>query len=91
MKYYFKPSFSRHFKKLSTNKQTEVLTAIEALKTVLPSGLPLGGLGLKQLNKNLWEIRSTLKDRIIFTYAGDTVTFINVGNHDDIRKYLKTL
>lgn len=91
MKYYFKSSFSRQFKKLSLDKQNQVLNAIEALKTVLPTKLPLGSFGLKQLGHGTWEIRSTLKDRIIFSYENDIITFIMVGNHDDVRKFLKNL
>jgi len=91
MKYLFKPSFTRPFKKLERTKQEQVLAAIEALKIVLDAGQKPEGLGLKRLSKNLWEIRSSLKDRILFTFKKDTVTFVLVGSHDDIVKYLKNL
>ena len=91
MNYYFKPSFTRLFKKLDPAKQVRALEAIEALKTVLETRISLGSLGLKRLSKDLWEVRSSLKDRILFTFKRDTVTFVMIGNHDDIAKYLKTI
>lgn len=89
MIFLFKPSFSRLFKKLDLSKQKQALEAIEALKTVLGSNTKLEGLGLKRLSRDLWEIRSSLKDRILFTFKKDIITFILIGNHDDIAKYLK--
>ena len=70
-------------------KQKQALDAIEALKTVLESGLKLEGLGLKRLGSDAWEIRTSLKDRIVFTFKHDYITFILVGDHDDVRNYLK--
>ena len=91
MNYYFKPSFARSFKKMDPLKQRQVFEAIEALKTILEEKQRLEGLGLKQLSKKIWEIRSTLKDRILFTFKKDTITFILVGNHDDVVKFLKSI
>ena len=90
MNFHFKSSFTRLFKKLDTLKQKQALEAIEALKTVLDSGLKLEGLGLKRLGSNdIWEIRTSLKDRIVFSFKQDNITFILVGNHEDVRNYLK--
>jgi mRNA-degrading endonuclease RelE of RelBE toxin-antitoxin system len=89
LNYYFKPSFSRLFKKLDPLKQKPALEAIEALKTLLESNVRLEGLGLKRLGEDLWEIRTSLKDRILFTFKKDTVTFVMIGNHDDVVRYLK--
>jgi len=91
MKYLFKPSFTRLFKKLERVKREQVLAAVEALKIVLEAAQKPEGLGLKRLSKNLWEIRSSLKDRILFAFKKDTITFVLVGSHDDIVKYLKNI
>ena len=89
MNYFFKPHFARLFKKLEPLKQKQIIAAIEALKVALEAGQKPEGLGLKRLNDNLWEMRSSLKDRILFTLDKDIVSFVLVGNHDDILKYLK--
>ena len=89
MNFHFKSSFARLFKKLDALKQKQALEAMEALKTVLESGLKLEGLGLKRLGSDAWEIRTSLKDRIVFTFKHDNITFILVGDHEDVRNYLK--
>jgi len=89
LNYFFKPSFSRCFKKLERVKQKQAIEAIKALKTVLESGIKLEGLGLKRISNELWEIRSSLKDRILFTFKKEVVTFVLIGNHDDVKRYLK--
>jgi hypothetical protein len=86
-----KNSFKRIFKKLPTEKQEKVLDAIQALITFYESGVKAEGLGLKYLLDEVWEIRASLKDGILFSLTGDTVAFLFVGNHDDISKYLKNL
>ncbi|OGC15879.1 hypothetical protein A3J90_04740 [candidate division WOR-1 bacterium RIFOXYC2_FULL_37_10] len=91
MIYFFKPSFKRLFKKLQALKRDQVLEAIEALKIVLESKKSIEGLGLKLLSNNIWEIRSSLKDRIIFTFDDEIITFVLVGNHDEVKRYLKNL
>ena len=47
------------------------------------------GLGLKKLEPPVWEIRSSLHDRILFGWSRDVVTFLVVGNHTDIKRFLK--
>jgi mRNA-degrading endonuclease RelE of RelBE toxin-antitoxin system len=91
LNYFFKHSFSRFFKKLDRPKQIQALAAIEALKTVLESDIKMGGLGFKQLRKNLWEIRISLKDRILFEFEKETIVFIMIGNHDEVKRFLKNL
>jgi len=91
LNFYFKPSFSRLFKKLAHLQQAQVLAAIEALKTVLESNIRIEGLGLKRLGNDFWEIRASLRERILFTFGKETITFVMIGNHDEIRRYLKNI
>jgi len=89
MRYNFKSSFDRSFKKLSLQKQELVLSAINKLKVFYDDRKLFPGLGLKNLRKHFWEIRITLKDRLLFSLQGDTASFILVGSHDDIRRFFK--
>lgn len=50
---------------------------------------PPVGLGLKKLRPPLWEIRSSLQDRILFAWKKDLVTFLVAGDHQDIKRFLK--
>ncbi len=90
MKFYSSPSFKRRFNKLETEKQQSVKEAINKFINLYEIGINPEGLGLKKLRNNLWEIRSSLKDRLLFRINDDIAEFLIVGNHDDIRRYLKS-
>ena len=84
-----KSSFTRSFKKLSIDKQEQVISAIESLSHCFNSNIKPIGLGLKRLRGDVWEIRSSIKDRILFSISGGTAKLLLVGNHDEIQRYLK--
>lgn len=90
MRFEYKRSFDRWFKKLRLNSQQAVEEAIGDLMEALQTGkAPPIGLGLTKLTKRHWEIRSSLKDRIIFSKIDGTVSFLLVGNHDDVERFLR--
>ena len=86
----FRPSFDRRFKKLSTDRQRKARAAIESLLAYLDKTGPLRpGLGLKNFHGDYWEIRIDIHDRIIFEMTRRGVIFWCVGNHDDVRRFMK--
>ena len=90
MQFEFTASFDRRFKKLSLPRQQRARTAVEALLSYLDRRGPLQpGLGLKNFHGDYWEIRLDIHDRIIFELT-DRVTFWLVGNHDEIRRFIKS-
>ena len=91
MKYETNGSFRRSFKKLPNDRQEQIVDSIQSLKKFYDQRIKPEGLGLKRLREDVWEIRSSLKDRILFAFSGDQVTFLIAGKHDDIRRYLKLL
>jgi len=91
MKFHSTPSFARYFKKLDQNKKEIVRDAIRNLLDLYNTGFNPKGLGLKQLRRDLWEIRASLQQRILFSIAGDTIHFVLVGNHDEVKKFLKNV
>ena len=89
MQFEFAGSFGRCFKKLSPERQQKARAAIEALLAYLDRKAPLRpGLGLKNFQDDYWEIRIDIHDRIIFELT-DRVIFWLVGNHDEIRRFMK--
>ncbi|MBI5400237.1 hypothetical protein HZB07_06515 [Candidatus Saganbacteria bacterium] len=90
MLFNFLPSFNRIFKKLHPQQQKVVFEAIEELKNFYDTRLISRGLGLKNLRQDYWEIRVSLQERILFLLKDNTVFFILIGNHDDIRRFLKS-
>ena len=91
MRYEYKSSFDKVFKKLGLNRQEEVINAISMLMDFFENGKKARGLGLKNLRENYWEIRVNVKDRIIFTLQKDKVAFIIAGDHDEIKKFLRNI
>jgi mRNA-degrading endonuclease RelE of RelBE toxin-antitoxin system len=89
VQYEFKPGFDRSFKKLSGNRKRKAYEAIDTLMDYFDglAGLPKG-LGLRNWKDDYWEIRSTLKDRIIFKLT-DHIVFLFTGSHDDITKFMR--
>ena len=83
-------SYDRSFRKLPHAAQTHTEKAIDRLLDYFLTGQRPHGLGLKRLYKRYWEIRVGLGIRVLFELGRDRLTFIFVGNHDDIRRWLKT-
>lgn len=89
MQFEFKPSFDRRFRKLTRQRREKARAAIESILAYLDRWSPLRpGMGLKNFHRNYWEIRVDIHDRIIFELT-DRVIFWVVGNHDEIRRFMK--
>ena len=89
MRYEFKTSFDRRFRKLSPTRQQKAYDAIDTLMNYFDGLAPLPkGLDLKNWKGDYWEIRSTLKDRILFKFE-DHIVFLFIGSHDEIRSFMK--
>lgn len=91
MFYQYKPSFVRVLKKFSFNRKEKVKAAIEALVVFFETDQRTEGIGLKKLKREFWEIRTDLKDRVLFRIRKDWVELVICGNHDEIKRYLKNI
>lgn len=91
MRYERKPSFTDTFKKLPEARKKKVKDVLTNLLIFFETGEKTRGLGLKRLRKDYWQIRTDLKDRILFRFRKDLIEFIIVGNHDEIKRYLKNI
>ncbi len=49
------------------------------------------GIGVRKLRPRLYEARTDLGQRLLFEDREKSLFFFKLGNHDDIRKYLKSL
>ena len=88
----FSSSFERSLKSLPQPDQTEIKSIIADLIDVLSDQKQLQqGLGLKRLRNNYWEVRQGLKTRILFRWDGSSVLLVLVGNHDDVKRFLKQI
>ena len=91
MRFEFKSTFDRSIKALNPHDKEEIKSAAIHLIDILSQDRPLHqGLGLKRLQGPYWEIRKSLKARILFKWQKDLVEFVLAGNHDDIRRFLRS-
>ena len=92
MKVRYLNSFVRNFESLAGQDQARTIRTISDLLNFLEKKIrPSGGLGLKKLRKNIWDVRVGIKTRVLFTLNPDLIIFVFIGSHDEIRKYLKEL
>ena len=91
MKFEFKPSFDRSVKAFRDSEKNEIKALAIQLVEMLSRDREIHkGIGLKHLSGNFWEARKGLKIRILFRWDGELVEFVLAGNHDDVRRFLKT-
>ena len=81
--------FQKELKKLSTTEQEKVREVLKTLLHALKSGHMPAGLGFKKINSDKYEIRVDLKTRIALKSEGDTLTGHLIGNHEQIKDFLK--
>ena len=91
MRYERKPAFERSLKRLPDDRATRIKEAVHQLVVFFETREHPHGLGLKRLRGDYWEVRAGLGDRVIFRLSGDLVEFILAGNHDEIRRFLRTV
>ena len=91
MRYRASPRFDRSVQRLDPSRKARVKAAVDQLVAGFETGQFTVGLGLKQLRPGLWELRAGLSDRVVFHRSGDVIEFLLVGNHDEIRRFLKAL
>lgn len=89
MRYYVSPSFERSLRELNSARKDPIKKATQLAVAFFETGKLAHGLGLKLLRGELWEIRASLADRIVFRKAKNIVEFLLVGSHDEIKRFLK--
>ena len=92
MRFEFKPSFDRSVKNLHGKEKDEVKqVAIQTIDILSQDRILHKGIGLKRLKGDYWEIRKGFKARILFRWEGELVEFVLAGDHNDIKRYLKSV
>ena len=91
MRYQSSSRFDRSIKRLDPARRRAVQETLEHLVAAFETGQVPVGLGLKQLRPGLWECRAGLSDRVLFFRHRDAVEFLLAGNHEEIKRVLRTL
>lgn len=87
--------FPRAFKGEARSLSDEQLDQLDVALRLLPGALGKphrhSGLGIRRLQKNHFELRGSRDLRVVFELEGRTATLRMVGNHDEVRRFLKNL
>ena len=89
LQFAFAASFARSVKGLRPNDKIGIQRQVDAFMLALDARQIPAGFGLKKLAASVWEIRTDLALRVIFQWEGDSLTFLLVGNHNEVRQFLK--
>lgn len=82
-------SYDRSFKRLDRQIQDKAILAVDGLLKFIETRQKPEGLGLKKLYRNYWEIRLDIDNRIIFELKGDTLNIAFVGDHNEVKRFIK--
>lgn len=85
----FTPQFRRKVRQLSGDQRRQLALAADELRVTFGNPHKHGGLGIRRLAGNLYEFRIGRDLRVVFELQGSTAELCLVGNHDQIRTYLK--
>ena len=91
MQYIFLKSFLKKFDAYASKEQQAVTQTVEEILHYLGSSTASYGLRIKKLSSKIYEARINIHLRILFYVDQGLVKFFALGNHDDIRRILKTL
>jgi mRNA-degrading endonuclease RelE of RelBE toxin-antitoxin system len=81
--------FKRQLKKLSPANQKTVTASLKKFLNLLTEGNIPKGIGFKKINGNKYELRVDIRIRILMVFENNTFVYHIIGNHDNIRKYLR--
>ena len=76
---------------LSKERKREIGGLIRLTQEMFGTPHAHSGVGLRDLGKRHYEVRDGLGTRFIFENRKDVLYFKKMGNHDEIRRFLKGL
>lgn len=85
---YSQPSFERRYQKLSGREQSRVDSAVARFEQTVGRPHQHGGIGLRPFGRYL-EFRAGLAPRILALPESGDFFLVCVGEHDEIRAYVK--
>ena len=83
------PSFERSLKKLTPQEKKQTAERLEVFNSMLVSGHFPIGLGFKKINHDKYELRVSIRLRVVMKAGKDTYYLVLVGSHDEVRRYLR--
>lgn len=94
MTYRFKRAFLERFDRYSRQEQTIIWQAIVQVQRYLEGAKAPHGLGITLFFRTkglgaVYEARATSAIRILFVTSGDLTAFSFIGNHNEVRQFIR--
>jgi mRNA-degrading endonuclease RelE of RelBE toxin-antitoxin system len=84
-------TFREQVREMQKARRREIARAIDATQARFGKPHLHSGLSIRPLRQNYFECRVGLEIRLAFRVELGRMIFVAAGNHDDIRKLIKTL
>ena len=85
------PDVQKRLRALPKEQCVEVVLTLLKLADAFGKPHEHSGLGIRKLRSDLFECRVGLSLRILFRASEDGIILRFIGNHDEVRKYLRTI
>jgi hypothetical protein len=90
VRYAYQPSFLATTRNLSRAEATKLLKAVEKFQAAMEHQQWPKGLGITHLRGAYFEFRVDIHTRVMYRRSRGLIQYILYGNHDDVRRFLKT-
>ncbi len=90
MRVELRPRFVRQVRRLSRQQQEAVQESLDAVIDGFGQPHLHAGLGIRKLRGRWFECRAGLEMRLVFLAQSGVLAFHLAGNHDDVRRFLKS-
>lgn len=85
----FTRRFRRSVRELSEEQRKQFAEAADLLCDTFGRSHLHSGLGIRRLGPDVYEFRVGRELRVVFELFGSRAEFVVIGNHDDVRKFMK--
>jgi mRNA-degrading endonuclease YafQ of YafQ-DinJ toxin-antitoxin module len=85
----FTSRFTADVRAFSADHRGEIEAALGRLSTAFGQPHLRSGLGIRRLQRNYFECRVGRDLRMVFKLEGSILTMARIGNHEEVRKFLK--
>jgi hypothetical protein len=89
LQFAFARSFQNSLKGLHPQEKVAIQRQLDSFMMAVDVRQIPAGYGLKKLGDQLWEFRTDLSLRILFHWEKDAITFLFVGNHNEVHRFCK--
>jgi hypothetical protein len=95
MRFIYKERYLKRFDRFPAEEQTLILETDQQIRAFYATRQAPTGLGIKLLYRSgpgkVFEARASRGIRIVWAERGDMVSFVLVGLHDEVKRYLRSL